>query len=73
MLVLSRKKNEAIVIGDDISIVVIEIVAGKVRLGVAAPSNVTVNRKEVHDAIERNKAVQAISLPIDRVGGETNG
>ena len=53
MLVLSRKKNEAIVINNDISIVVIEIRGDKVRLGVEAPSNVPVHRKEVYEAIQR--------------------
>jgi len=54
MLVLSRKKNEAIVINDDITIVVVEIRGDKVRLGVEAPASVPVHRKEVHDAIHRN-------------------
>lgn len=53
MLVLSRKKDEAIVINNDITIVVIEIRGDKVRLGVEAPSNVPVHRKEVYEAIQR--------------------
>lgn len=53
MLVLSRKKNEAIVIDDDIEIVVVEIRGDKVRLGVEAPRDVTVHRREVYDAIKR--------------------
>jgi carbon storage regulator len=52
MLVLSRKKNESIVINDSISIVVVEIRGDKVRLGVEAPKDVTVHRKEVYDAIK---------------------
>ena len=56
MLVLSRKKNETIVINDDISIVVVEIRNDKVRLGVEAPKEVPVNRREVFDAIRRNEA-----------------
>jgi carbon storage regulator len=52
MLVLSRKKNESIVINDTISIVVVEIRGDKVRLGVEAPRDVTVHRKEVYDAIK---------------------
>ena len=55
MLVLSRKKNESIVINDDITIVVVEIRGDKVRLGVEAPKEVPVHRREVFDAIHRNK------------------
>jgi carbon storage regulator len=56
MLVLSRKKNESIVINDDITIVVVEIRGDKVRLGVEAPKEVPVHRREVYDAIKRNEA-----------------
>lgn len=52
MLVLSRKKNESIVIDDNISVVVIEIRGDKVRLGIEAPKNVTVHRKEIFDSIQ---------------------
>ncbi|MDZ4819804.1 MAG: carbon storage regulator CsrA [Planctomycetota bacterium] len=54
MLVLSRKKNESIVINNDITIVVVEIRGDKVRLGVEAPKEVPVHRREVYDAILRN-------------------
>jgi carbon storage regulator len=57
MLVLSRKKNESIVINDDITIVVVEIRGDKVRLGVEAPKEVPVHRREVFDAIHRNETV----------------
>lgn len=56
MLVLSRKKNESIVIADDITIIVVEIRGDKVRLGVEAPKEVPVHRREVFDAIRRNEA-----------------
>ena len=56
MLVLSRKKNESIVINDDITIVVVEIRGDKVRLGVEAPKEVPVHRREVFEAIRRNQA-----------------
>jgi carbon storage regulator len=58
MLVLSRKKNESIVIDDRIKIVVVEIRGDKVRLGVEAPKEVPVHRQEVYDAIKR-AAIQA--------------
>jgi carbon storage regulator len=59
MLVLSRKKNESIVINNDITIVVVEIRGDKVRLGVEAPKEVPVHRREVYDAIRRNDAAGA--------------
>ena len=61
MLVLSRKKNESIVINNDITIVVVEIRGDKVRLGVEAPKEVPVHRREVYDAIKRNEASQSES------------
>jgi carbon storage regulator len=51
MLVLSRKKDEVIVIGDDIIITIVEIRGDKVRLGFEAPKDIPVHRKEVYDAI----------------------
>ena len=56
MLVLSRKKNESIVINDDITVVVVEIRGDKVRLGIEAPKEVPVHRREVYDAIKQNEA-----------------
>jgi len=53
MLVLSRKKDECIVINNDITIVVVEIRGDKVRLGVEAPKEVPVHRREVYEAIAR--------------------
>ena len=58
MLVLSRKKNESIVINDDITIVVVEIRGDKVRLGVEAPKEVPVHRREVFDAIHRGEVAE---------------
>ena len=54
MLVLSRKKNESIIINDDITIVVVEIRGDKVRLGIEAPKEIPVHRNEVYEAIRRN-------------------
>lgn len=66
MLVLSRKKNESIVINDDITIVVVEIRGDKVRLGVEAPKEVPVHRREVYDAIKRSENEQR-GTPASRV------
>lgn len=54
MLVLSRKKNESIRIGDDITIVIVEIRGDKVRMGIEAPKEVSVHRGEVYEAIKRH-------------------
>jgi len=51
MLVLSRKKNESIVINNDVTVTVVEIRGDKVRLGIVAPKEVPVHRQEVYDAI----------------------
>jgi carbon storage regulator len=53
MLVLSRQRDETIMIGDDIEITIVDIRGDKVRLGITAPKSVQVHRKEVYDAIKR--------------------
>lgn len=53
MLVLSRQRDETIMIGDDVEIKVVDIGGDKVRLGITAPRQVKVHRKEVYDAIQR--------------------
>ena len=69
MLVLSRKKNESIVINNDITIVVVEIRGDKVRLGVEAPKEVPVHRREVYDAIKRSEQASDDSAkPADAAG-----
>ena len=52
MLVLTRRINESIVINDDVSILVVEVRGDRVRLGIDAPKDVTVHRKEIYDAIK---------------------
>lgn len=54
MLVLSRRLNEQIIIGDSIVITVVEIRGDKVRLGIDAPQNISVHRREVYEAAKRN-------------------
>lgn len=53
MLVLSRQRDESIVIGDNVQITIVDIRGDKVRLGIVAPSEIPVHRKEVYDAIQR--------------------
>lgn len=64
MLVLSRHRDESIIIGDDIKITVVEIRGDKVRLGIAAPTNVPVHREEVYEAIRREN-MQAAKIEAD--------
>ena len=54
MLVLTRKKDEKIVIGDSITLMVIEIRGDKVRLGIDAPRDISVHREEVYEAIKKD-------------------
>jgi len=53
VLVLSRKLNESIIIDDQIKITIVEIRGDKIRLGIEAPKNVSVHRREVYEAIQR--------------------
>jgi carbon storage regulator len=55
MLVLSRKKNESIIIDDEIVIMVVDIRGDRVRLGIEAPKHVTVHRREVYEMIQADK------------------
>lgn len=56
MLVLSRQKDESIIIGDDIKVTIVDVRGDKVRLGITAPKSISVHRKEVYEAIQREKA-----------------
>ena len=53
MLVLSRQSDEAIIIGDNIRVTIVEVRGDKVRIGIDAPRDVTVHRQEIYDAIRR--------------------
>ena len=63
MLVLSRQKNETIMIGDEIEITIVDVKGDKVRVGINAPIAIPVHRKEVYDAIKReNVEASAVDL-----------
>jgi len=63
MLVLSRKRDESIIIGDDITITVVDIRGEQIKIGVTAPKDVSIHRKEVYEAIqEENKAASRSNL-----------
>ena len=59
MLVLSRQRDESIMIGDDIQITVVDVRGDKVRLGINAPPHIPVHRKEVYESIKREKEATA--------------
>lgn len=54
MLVLTRKPNQSIMVGDDVVITILEVRGDKVRVGIEAPRDVIVHRKEVYEAIRQN-------------------
>ena len=56
MLVLSRQRDESIMIGDDVEIIIVDVRGDKVRLGITAPKCIPVHRREIYDAIQREKA-----------------
>lgn len=64
MLVLTRKVHQSIVIGDGIEVVVLEVRGEQVRLGIKAPQNVAVHRKEIYDQI-RDENVQSSEVRPD--------
>ena len=68
MLVLSRQRDETIMIGDDILVTVVDIRGDKVRLGITAPKEITVHRKEVYEAIRRENRAAAQVKPEDLSG-----
>lgn len=72
MLVLSRQRDETIMIGDEVEITVVDIRGDKVRLGINAPRHIQVHRKEVYDAIKRENQ-SAAQLKADEVPGLTKG
>jgi len=56
MLVLSRQRDESIMIGDNVEIIIVDVRGDKVRLGITAPKEIPVHRREIYDAIQREKA-----------------
>ena len=64
MLVLSRKRGERIVIGDDITVTVLEVRGDRVKLGFTAPAEVPIHRAEVQQSIENGSSVQEYAVPL---------
>lgn len=72
MLVLSRHRDESIMIGDDVVITVVDIRGDKVRLGIAAPQDIPVHRREVYEAIQRENRKAANLKPAETRTLDTN-
>ena len=68
MLVLSRHRDESIMIGDNIVITVVDVRGDKVRLGIDAPTDIPVHRQEVYDAIQREKNAKKDAAVSDTDG-----
>jgi len=65
MLVLSRHRDESIMIGDNVVVTIVDIRGDKVRLGIDAPSEIPVHRREVYEAIQRENREAAKMQPKD--------
>ncbi len=65
MLVLSRQRDESIMIGDDVIVTIVDIRGDKVRLGIEAPANIPVHRQEVYEAIKRENRKANCIQPDD--------
>ena len=73
MLVLTRKSNQSIMIGDDIEVSVLSIMGEKVRVGIQAPRDIPVFRKEVYLEIQQEKAAGSraeVDEALEKLGGE---
>ena len=68
MLVLSRQRDESIIIGDNIVVTIVDVRGDKVRLGIDAPSEIPVHRREVYDAIQRDNR-RAATMDLKDVSG----
>ena len=72
MLVLTRKLNESIIIGDNIEISVVDITPTSIKLGIKAPKSITIHRKEIYDLIQKENLLASKSEIVDlsTLGGE---
>lgn len=64
MLVLSRRKDETIMIGDDVEITIVDIKGDTVRVGISAPREVAVHRKEIYQAIQAENIAAATQQAV---------
>lgn len=64
MLVLTRKVNESIMIGDEVKITIVEVKGDQVKLGITAPRNIAVHREEVYEEIQRENRLASQSAAV---------
>ncbi len=67
MLVLTRKENESIMIGDDVEVKILDLKENQVKLGIVAPRSVAVHRREVYLAIRAENAQAAAAAQLDSI------
>ncbi|MBS4535782.1 carbon storage regulator CsrA [Clostridium sp. D2Q-14] len=69
MLILSRKKNESVIIGDNIEVIISDIEDGKVKIGINAPKDIDIHRKEIYEDIqkENKEAANSKEVNIDKL------
>lgn len=68
MLVLTRKRNESIMIGDNIEVVIVDIHGEQVKLGINAPKAIPVHRKEIYEAIQQEN-IKAVQKSVTKLTG----
>lgn len=68
MLVLSRQRDESIIIGDNVVVTVVDVRGDKVKLGIDAPQDISVHRREVYEAIQRENQQAAHLRPEETRG-----
>ena len=69
MLVLSRQRDQSIVIGDNVVVTIVDVRGDKVRLGIDAPGEIPVHRQEVYDAIQRENRADSPSMEPKKARG----
>ncbi len=73
MLVLSRQRDESIIIGDNVVVTIVDVRGDKVKLGIDAPKEISVHRREVYEAIQRENRQAALLKPDDAKLIDQNG
>lgn len=68
MLVLARKRDQSIMIGDDVEIIIVDVHGDQVKLGITAPRHVPVHRKEIYEEIQREN-IKAAEARVEKVAG----
>ncbi|MDP8246463.1 MAG: carbon storage regulator CsrA [Candidatus Hinthialibacter antarcticus] len=68
MLVLSRKRDESIIIGDDVVVTIVDVKGEQVKIGISAPKTVSIHRKEVYEAIQQENQAAA-KTPMQNLSG----